>query len=80
MTYIYLQEDLDLGNIEVLVHFLLDGLAEVKMTQEQYRLTVYPSPTFTENPHRVDDFVTAWPCAKKSISIQVNTVEPLTLK
>ncbi len=64
-----LQEDL--SNLEVLVDFILDGQTAVKMSQGQYRLTVYANPTFTEEPHRVDDFVTAWPCAQDSIVIQV---------
>ncbi len=54
------------------IDFIMDGATDIKQqSDDNYDITVYPSPDIKEDALRVDDYITAWPCNPGRISIKV---------
>ncbi len=66
---LYLQNDV--GNIEVVVDFLMDGAENTKETNADFDIEVFGDPVFHGDPNDVKEYTPSSPCSHDHISIQV---------
>ena len=60
----------DIENLQVYVNFIMDGTTTVYK-----EIIPYPDPVFLDiDVHRVDNYITVWPCKDDRIAIQVNQI------
>ncbi len=70
----------NIRDMEVSIDFILDNVA--KPDQRRFPLSIYGEPVIDVDPHRVDDYVSIWPCRHDKITItgknlvMINTLWP----
>ncbi len=69
--FVYFQSNIEDGDVEVSVTFIMDGSRDVIEDKKPFSVGVYIDPDIDSDEDKVFSYVPIWPCTHDYINIQV---------